>query len=431
MARSSSETGPQTTPAGGTAAPALPQGSSRLVARYAQPSGTNGDHTPAVPSTGEAWPFPSTTPRTGPSASLPNATLIKWLKDMILIREFENRCAQAYQQAKIGGFCHLYIGQEASAVGTLAAVNPDDPVVLAYRDHGHALARGMHPRACMAEMFGKLAGCAKGKGGSMHMFDKPHWLFGGHGIVGAQTPLGAGLAFAARYEWEVLKRSVDGSAPKKKVALCYLGDGALNQGALHEAMNLAGLWNLPVIYIVENNRYSMGTAIERGTTMAHDLAAKARAYGIASLEISDKHARSYPGGEMNLLAVYDLFRPFAEMCRDKQVPGFVDLYTYRYQGHSMSDPQKYRTKDEVDGIKSRDSIELLSLHLLHERKCLSEGDHQAIIDECKAAAADALEFAEKAEPPSLDELYTDVYVNPQPGLSPTREYTSGAKNPLL
>src|SRR5262249_49381731 len=146
------------------------------------------------------------------------------------------------------------------------------------------------------------------------------------------TPLGAGLAFGARYEWEVLKRGLDGGAPKKKVALCYLGDGALNQGALHEAMNLAGLWGLPVIYIVENNRYSMGTAIERGTTMAHKLISKADAYGIASLEISDKTARAYPGGEMNILAIYDLFKPFADMCREKQVPGFVDLCTYRYQG---------------------------------------------------------------------------------------------------
>ncbi len=375
--------------------------------------------------------FPQTTPRTGASGSLPDAQLVSWLRDMILIREFENRCAQAYQQAKIGGFCHLYIGQEASAVGTIGAVNPDDPVVLAYRDHGHALARGMSPRACMAEMFGKLAGCAKGKGGSMHMFDKPHWLFGGHGIVGAQTPLGTGLAFAAKYEHDVLKRGLDGGPAKKKVCLCYLGDGALNQGALHEAMNLAGLWGIPVIYIVENNRYSMGTAIERGTTMAHQLTAKAGAYGMASLEISDRNAAAYPGGEMNLLAVYDLFRPFAEHCRENQVPGFVDLQTYRYQGHSMSDPQKYRTKDEVESIRSRDSIELLTLHLMHERKCLSEGKHQEIVDECKHLAADSVQFAETTEAPSLEELYTDVYVNPQPGLSPTREYTHGAKNPLL
>src|SRR4051794_20256986 len=218
----------------------------------------------------------------GLTGTLPEATLVDWLRQMFLIREFENRTAQAYQQAKIGGFCHLYTGQEATAVGTINAVQPDDPVITAYRDHGHALARGMSPRACMAEMFGKAAGCAKGKGGSMHMFDRPHHLYGGHGIVGGQTPLGAGLAVGAQYEREVLK-----TTDKKRVALCYLGDGALNQGAFHEAMNLAGLWSLPVIYIVENNRYSMGTSIERGTTMAHNLLAKSAAYGIEGLRIDE------------------------------------------------------------------------------------------------------------------------------------------------
>ena len=390
-----------------------------------------------VPTTNGAHPGkPGTTQAKSASGALPDATLLKWLRDMVAIREFENRCAQAYQQAKIGGFCHLYIGQEACAVATINAVNPDDPIVTAYRDHGHALARGMSARACMAEMFGKAAGCAKGKGGSMHMFDRPNWVFGGHGIVGAQTPLGLGLAFASRYEWEVMGKSLDGGAPKKKVSLCYLGDGALNQGALHEAMNLGGLWNIPCIWIVENNRYSMGTAIERGTTMAHNLLAKADAYGIAGLEISAKTiardlAKPAPGGEMNILNVYDLFKPFADRCRDEQRPGFVDLHTYRYQGHSMSDPQKYRTKDEVDTVKNRDSIELLAQHLMMVRKCLSESAFQEMVDACKAEATDALEFAERAPAPDPSELYTDVFVNPQPGLSPTREYTMGAKNPLL
>ena len=357
-----------------------------------------------------------------PSALVPNETVVQWLKDMILIREFENRCAQAYQQAKIGGFCHLYIGQEALAVGTIGSVNRDDPLITAYRDHGHALARGMSPRACMAEMFGKITGCAKGKGGSMHMFDKPNWNFGGHGIVGAQTPVGAGLAFAAKYEAEVMKRAVDGTAAKKKVCLCYLGDGALNQGALHEAMNLAGLWGLPVIYIVENNRYSMGTAIERGTTMAHDLKEKARAYGIEGVHIDG----------MDVLNIYDLFKPLVDRCRETSRPAFVDLLTYRYQGHSMSDPQKYRTKDEVDQIKQRDSIALLEQHLLHERRCLSEADVDKIVADAKAAALDALEYAETA--PLADpatELLSDVYVNIQPNLSPTANYVHGAKNSLL
>ena len=355
-----------------------------------------------------------------PSASLPDKTLLKWLYDMQLIREFELRCMQQYQQAKIGGFCHIYIGQEACAVGTIGCTNRDDPVVTAYRDHGHALARGMSPRACMAEMFGKLAGCAKGKGGSMHMFDKPNHLYGGHGIVGAQTPLGTGLAFAARYEWEVL-----GTGPKK-VCLCYLGDGALNQGAFHEAQNLAGLLNLPVIYIVENNGYSMGTAIERGTTMAHDLCLKAAGYGIKGIKVDG----------MNILDIYDQFKPLVDECRDLQRPGFVDLKTYRYQGHSMSDPQKYRGKEEVEKWKERDSIASLASHLMTAkdkggRACLSEDAWKKMQDDIAEIVRDAVEFSEKAESPDLSELHSDVYLNPQPNLSPTADYTRGSKNPLL
>ena len=371
-----------------------------------------------------------------PSDALTNEQVVKLLRDMILIREFENRCAQAYQQAKIGGFCHLYIGQEALAVGTINSLNHDDPIITAYRDHGHALARGMSARACMAEMYGKITGCAKGKGGSMHMFDRPNWNFGGHGIVGAQTPVGAGLAFAAKYEAEVINRAVTGPdgkplpapwqnpprvAPKKKVALSYLGDGALNQGALHEGMNLAGLWGIPVIFVVENNRYSMGTAIERGTTMAHDLKQKAVAYGMEGIQIDG----------MDVLNVYDQFKALVDRCRETSRPAFVDLLTYRYQGHSMSDPQKYRAKDEVESIKQRDSIALLEQHLLTERRCLSEGDVDKIVEECKAIALDAMEFAEASPMPDASELYTDVFANIQPDLSPTANYTLGVKNPLL
>jgi len=365
------------------------------------------------------------------SDALPASTLTKWLKDMLLIREFEVRCMQAYQQARIGGFCHIYIGQEACAVATIGSVNHDDPVITAYRDHGHALARGMDPGACMAEMYGKATGCAKGKGGSMHMFDRPNWLFGGHGIVGAQTPLGAGLAFASRYEWEVLGRSLtevnpDGKAAKarKKVCLCYLGDGALNQGALHEAMNLAGLWSLPVIYIVENNKYSMGTSIERGTTMAHNLMAKAAAYGIEGLTISDEDG-------MDILRIYDRFKPFADECREKQRPGFVDLHTYRYQGHSMSDPQKYRTKEEVEKVKSGDSIDRLAKVLLSERNVLSEEQFIAMQAQVKETVRKAIEFAENSPAPEAGELHSDVYVNMEPNLSPTAAYVKGARNPLV
>ncbi len=360
----------------------------------------------------------------GPSAKLPDERLRSWLVDMLLIREFEVRCAQAYQQAKIGGFCHLYIGQEACAVGTIATTNHDDPIITAYRDHGHALARGMDPGACMAEMFGRTTGCAKGKGGSMHMFDKPNHLYGGHGIVGAQTPLGLGLAFATKYEREVLE-----TTDKKRVCLCYLGDGALNQGAFHEAQNLAGLLDTPVIYIVENNGYSMGTHIERGTTMAHNLAAKAAGYGIEALTIG-KGIRGAKA--LDILEIYDQLKPFVDECREKSRPGFVDLHTYRYQGHSMSDPQKYRSKDEVESIKDRDSIAMLAAHLMNERECLTEDDYKAMQDDVKARVREAVKFAEESPIPEVEpELYADVYANPQKNLSPIRDYTQGAKNPLL
>ena len=360
--------------------------------------------------------------------------LVKWLRDMYLIREFENRTAQAYQQAKIGGFCHLYIGQEAVAVGTIQACNHDDPIVTAYRDHGHALARGMHPNACMAEMYGKATGCAKGKGGSMHMFDKPNWLFGGHGIVGAQTPLGLGLAFAARYEWEVLGRSVEnpgspvGSPAKKKVALAYLGDGALNQGALHEAMNLAGLWDIPVIFVVENNGYSMGTAIDRGTTMAHDLTKKADAYGMLGATIDG----------FDVVDLYDHFKPIVDWCREHQKPAFIDLKTYRYLGHSMSDPQKYRTKDEVEQYKGKDSIDRLAHQLMSERKgkdgkpVLTEEAYNAMRQEVNELVRASVDFAENSPWPDVGaELYSDVLVDPMPNMSPIRDYVQGSKNPLL
>lgn len=367
------------------------------------------------------------------SSKLPASTLLKWLRDMVLIREFENRCAQAYQQAKIGGFCHLYIGQEALAVGTIAAVNKDDPIVTAYRDHGHALARGMDPGVCMAEMFGKVTGCAKGKGGSMHMFDKPNYNFGGHGIVGAQIPLGVGLAFAVRYEWEVLQRKLPnpgvnaGEPAEKKVCLAYLGDGALNQGALHEAMNLAGLWDLPCIIIVENNGYSMGTAIHRGTTMSHDLTKKADAYGIRG-EIIDG---------FDVIDLYDDFKPLVDWCRENQKPAFVDLKTYRYLGHSMSDPQKYRTKDEVEQYKQHDSLDRMAHRLMTELKgadgkpMLNEGTFMEMQAEVKEEVKRAMEFAENSPVPEVGtELYSDVLRNPMANMSPMGEYVKGLENPL-
>ncbi|MGV6815094.1 MAG: pyruvate dehydrogenase (acetyl-transferring) E1 component subunit alpha [Phycisphaerales bacterium] len=348
------------------------------------------------------------------AAELPKEVLVKWLYDMQLIREFENRTMQAYQQAKIGGFCHIYSGQEAVAVGTIGCVNHDDPVITAYRDHGHALARGMTPNACMAEMFGKTTGCAKGKGGSMHMFDRPNWLFGGHGIVSAQTPMGAGFAFAEKYRLEVM------GIGKKKVTLCYMGDGALDQGCFHEAQNLASLWDLPVIYILENNGYSMGTAIQRHTANNDHLIDRAKGYGIRGVEIDG----------LDIMNIYNKFKPIVDECRETSRPAFIDLKTYRYQGHSMSDPQKYRTKDEVDSFKDKDSIAKLCSDLMSMGH-IDEAGWKAMRKEISDIVRASVEFAENSPVPEPGELYTDVYSNPQMNLSPTATYSHGTKNPLM
>ena len=320
--------------------------------------------------------------------------LKKWLRDMVQIREFEVRCMQAYQNKKIGGFCHVYIGQEAVAVGCTAAVNGDDPIVTAYRDHGHALARGMEPKYCMAEMFGKIGGCAKGKGGSMHMFDKTHHLYGGHGIVGAQTPLGTGLAFATKYMDEVINKG-----KSSRVTLCFLGDGALNQGALHEAKNLAGLFDLPVIFCVENNGYSMGTAISRGTTMGHDISVKAAAYGIDSAVIEG----------MDVIKVYEGMKKIADKARETSRPAFVDIRTYRFKGHSMSDPRKYRTREEEEQYESQDPIDRLLDHMTGEHG-YTKDEYEALTREVKDEIRAAVEWADASPEPPMSELYKDVYV---------------------
>lgn len=320
-------------------------------------------------------------------------TLRKWLRDMLLIREFEVRTMQAYQNRKIGGFCHVYIGQEAVAVGCIAAVQKDDPVVTAYRDHGHALARGMPARYGMAEMYGKIGGCAKGKGGSMHFFDRSRHMYGGHGIVGAQTPLGAGLAFATKYQDEVMK-----GVPSSRVTLCFLGDGAMNQGAFHEALNLAGIFDLPVIFVIENNGYSMGTAISRGTTMGHDITTKALGYGMESAVI----------GGMDVMEVYNGMKPVVDYCRSNSRPAFVEIRTYRFKGHSMSDPRKYRGKDEEQKFEAEDPIDKLAEHLQAEHG-LSEDDYKTLSKEVRAEVREAVKWAE-ASPTPDGELYTDVYV---------------------
>ena len=336
-------------------------------------------------------------PRIAPDRSVPPAaTLKKWLRDMMLIREFEVRCMQAYQDKKIGGFCHVYIGQEAVAVGCVAAMKHEDPLVTAYRDHGHALARGMSARACMAEMFGRVDGCAKGKGGSMHMFDKPNNMFGGHGIVGAQTPLGLGLAFATKYEDEVLN-----GGKNTRVTLCFLGDGALNQGALHEAMNLAGLMNIPVVFVVENNGYSMGTSIHRGTTQAHDLKSKAIGYGIDAAVVEG----------MDVLETYHGMKAVIDDARARSRPWFIDLRCYRYKGHSMSDPRKYRTRDEEEAWEAGDPIGTLENFML-EKGMLTADERTEMLKGVKAEVRDCVAFADASPVPADGELYTDVYMEP-------------------
>ena len=341
--------------------------------------------------------LPSGLPRHAPAQlGIAPETLRFWLRQMMLIREFETRCMQSYQDQKIGGFCHVYIGQEAVAVGCVAALRPADPLVTAYRDHGHALARGMTSRACMAEMFGKIGGCAKGKGGSMHMFDRANNLFGGHGIVGAQTPLGAGIAFATKYMDEVME-----GRPSSRVTLCFLGDGALNQGAFHEAMNLAGLFDLPVVFVVENNGYSMGTHIERGTTMGHDLSAKAAAYGIEATVIDG----------MDVLEVFHGMSGVVERARANSRPAFVDMRTYRYKGHSMSDPRKYRTHDEEQQWEAADPIHRLR-DRLEQAGVVDSNALQAMTQDVRHEVREAVEWADASPVPSLDELHRDVFVEP-------------------
>jgi len=343
-------------------------------------------------------------PRT-PGDEVPDAdTRLGWLRKMMLIREFELRTMQAYQQAKIGGFCHVYSGQEAVAVGCVAAIEDEDPIITAYRDHGHGLVRGVSPRAGMAELFGKVGGCSKGKGGSMHFFSVRDLMYGGHAIVGAQTPLGVGLAFATRYRHEVLGEG------GKRVCLCFMGDGALNQGAVHEAMNLAVVLGTPCIFIVENNGYAMGTHIARGTANPYHLGARADADGLPGYEIDG----------MPCLAVFQAMKPVVAWCREHQFPAFINIKTYRYKGHSMSDPQKYRTKEEVSQYQDSDPILKLT-HQLMEEQLIDEAGAKRLDEEVKAEIKDAVAWADASPlPDPATDLYADVYADPYP---PYRETT--------
>ena len=312
--------------------------------------------------------------------------LLKYYREMVLIRRFEERAGQLYGMGLIGGFCHLYIGQEAVAVGMEAASIDGDQVITGYRDHGHMLAAGMDPKAVMAELTGREGGSSKGKGGSMHMFDIEAGFFGGHGIVGAQVSLGTGLAFADWYR---------GS---NNVSFTYFGDGAANQGQVYESFNMAKLWGLPVVYVIENNEYAMGTALARASATT-ELYQRGASFGIPGEQVDG----------MDVFAVKEAAERAAEHARSGNGPYILEMKTYRYRGHSMSDPAKYRTKEEVDDVKkTRDPIDHIKTML--EQAGIPEEEIKAIDNEVKAIVLEAVDFAQTSPEPDPSELYTEVYI---------------------
>jgi pyruvate dehydrogenase E1 component alpha subunit len=313
-------------------------------------------------------------------------TYLFWYEKMQLMRKFEEKAGQLYGMQKIRGFCHLYIGQEACAAGAVTALKKGDKWITAYRDHAHPLALGTSANAVMAELYGKATGCSKGKGGSMHIFDKAVNFVGGHGIVGGQVPLGAGLAFAEKYNGT------------DNLCFCAMGDGAVRQGALHEAFNMAMTWKLPVIFVVENNGYAMGTSVER-TSNVTDLYKLGLAYDMPS----------EPVDGMDVEAVHIAVEKAADRARKGEGPTFLEFRTYRYRGHSMSDPQKYRSKDEVEEYKRRDPIEVTKEKIL-ALGYATEADLEAIDAQIKAQVDESVRFAEESPYPDPSEAFKDVYV---------------------
>ena len=323
--------------------------------------------------------------KTPPPAKLSKEEEMQAYRDMLLIRRFEEKAGQLYGMGFIGGFCHLYIGQEAVVVGMQMALKEGDQVITAYRDHGHMLATGMSPRGVMAELTGRRGGYSKGKGGSMHMFSKEKHFYGGHGIVGAQVPLGTGLAFANRYR------------DNDNVSLTYFGDGAANQGQVYESFNMAALWKLPVVYIIENNRYAMGTSVQRASAET-DFSQRGASFKIPGIQVDGMDVRAVKAaGDMAV-----------EWCRAGKGPIILEMQTYRYRGHSMSDPAKYRTKEEVQKMRSeQDPIEQVKERLL-KAKWATEDDLKAIDKEVREIVADSADFAQSDPEPDPSELYTDI-----------------------
>ena len=324
-------------------------------------------------------------PREGDGSNVEPVELLKYYRDMLLIRRFEEKAGQMYGMGLIGGFCHLYIGQEAVVVGMQAAITPQDGVITSYRDHGHMLACGMDAAGVMAELTGRRGGYSKGKGGSMHMFSKEKNFYGGHGIVGAQVPLGTGIAFAYKYRGQ------------NNVSLTYLGDGASNQGQVYESFNMAQLWKLPVIYIIENNKYGMGTSIDRATSNT-DFSRRGASHGVPGESVDG----------MDVLKVREAGERAVAYARAGKGPYILEMKTYRYRGHSMSDPAKYRSKDEVERMRTQhDPIETLA-KLIQERGFSDEAELKKIDREVKDIITKAADFATTSPEPDPSELYTDV-----------------------
>lgn len=315
---------------------------------------------------------------------------LKWYEDMLLMRKIEEMVGHLYLKQKFGGFCHLYIGQEGLVAGTASACEKGDKHITAYRDHAHPIALGVHPKYMMAELYGKKTGLSKGKGGSMHMFNKEVNLMGGHGIVGAQIAMGAGIAFAEKYKGT------------KNVTFCSFGDGAARQGILHETFNMAMLWKLPAVFIIENNNYAMGTSVER-TTNVTDMSKMGLSYNMPSFEVDG----------MDVEAVHEAIADACKHVRAGKGPVLLDIKTYRYKGHSMSDPQKYRTKDEVEEYKNNDPITKV-LNTINKNKLASEKDIKEIQERVKETVAESVKFAEDSPEPEAHELYEDVYLEEYP-----------------
>ena len=311
---------------------------------------------------------------------------LKIYKYMLLIRRFEERAAQLYGMGHIGGFCHLYIGQEAVVVGVLMTIEQNDSVVTTYRDHGHMIARGLDPKKIMSELTGRSSGYSGGKGGSMHMFSKKNNFYGGHGIVGAQVPIGTGIAFSHKY------------LNQKNICRTYIGDGAMNNGQVFEAFNLAALWHLPVLYIIENNMYGMGTAVDRAAA-GSELYKRGEAFGIKG-EIIDG---------MNVFKVIEAAQRAGDYVRSGNGPYILEVQTYRYRGHSMSDPAKYRTKEELDSYKSNDPLDIVSNEMI-KKKFVSDKELEKINKKIILEIKEAADFALNSPFPSEDDLYTNVYL---------------------